>query len=269
MSEHIHNYIDICLSYDEAKPYTASIHIIANRWHWFVQVLHPPQYASPQICIEPFTKTTTKRSFNVYIFHSHKQSCRKKRLKRPKTAHYKSKKQLLDESLTRLYPQRVNFIPPHSHRPDEIACALRLQRQYEKTLQKRSKQINKTTKPKFRSLTKNLSCYNTRIRDSQKLLLYESPYHSMNVDQYDYRPLKKSPVPWEFRMYNKPKRFDHFATKTQTVTINTTESYKQMDAVVHNMYRQSVRDFFGEEYDMKTGIDYGYTVNNSKNPVYV
>eukprot|EP01083_Nonionella_stella_P082102 226565_1 len=197
------------------------------------------------------------------------QSCRKKRLKRPKTAHYKSKKQLLDESLTRLYPQRVNFIPPHSHRPDEIACALRLQRQYEKTLQKRSKQINKTTKPKFRSLTKNLSCYNTRIRDSQKLLLYESPYHSMNVDQYDYRPLKKSPVPWEFRMYNKPKRFDHFATKTQTVTINTTESYKQMDAVVHNMYRQSVRDFFGEEYDMKTGIDYGYTVNNSKNPVYV
>ena len=186
---------------------------------------------------------------------------------RPMTAGTRSKKALLEESGSRLYPQRHHLIP-HRYSPDEISRALRLQRQYEKTLQKRSRRINQRTKPKFRSLTRSMSCHSAKIRDS-KQSLYETPYHSMNVDDFDYRVLNKPIVAWDSRMYVKPKKTDHLATRTQTVSLNTTESYKRIGSMLDNMYRGSVKDFFGDNYDLRTGLDPNYVHSKQKRrPIY-
>ena len=182
------------------------------------------------------------------------------------TAHSQSKTELLSQSLGRLYPERSSLVLK-LFRPDEMSRALRLQRQYEKTLQKRSRHINQSRKPRFRSLTKNLSCHNAKIRDSKKTLACH-PYHSMNVDHYNSRTFSKPLVRWDSRMYVKPTRTDHLATRTQTVTLNTTESYRRIEAMMNNMYRPSVKDFFGEQYNIQTGLDPEYvSIKKKKGPI--
>lgn len=209
------------------------------------------------------------KSASISTFSTRRnESYQKIRKKRPMTAHRKSKKELLNESLTRLYSQRSNLMS-NKYSPDEVSRAVRLQRQYQKTLQKRARYINKNRKPKFQSLTKNISCYKVKLRDS-KQLLYESPFVSMNVDCFNYRQLQKPPIPWDSRRYNKPKRCEHFATSTQIVTLNTTASYKRIDAMMNNIYRPSVKDFFGANYNAKTGLDPSYIyMKNNKRPIYV
>lgn len=199
-----------------------------------------------------------------------KTAPRKRSINHNNDYHLKSKTELLNETLHHLYPTKAELIP-NKYRPDDISRAVRLHTQYQKTLQKRSRYINKIRKPKFSSLSKNISCYNAKIKCGQEMLLYESPYHSMNVDHFEHRPLKKVLIPWDLRMYNKTKSVDHMATRTQTVTINTTESYKRVNAMMNNMYRPSVKDFFGKEYDLKTGLDpkYVFQKQHHKRPIYV
>ena len=80
----------------------------------------------------------------------------------------------------------------------------------------------------------------------------------MNVEHFNYRTFSKPLIRWDSRMYIKPTRTDHLATGTQTVSLNTTESYKRVGAMLDNLYRGSVRDFFGEGYDLRTGRDPDY-----------
>ena len=232
--------------------------------------LQRPKSASGSYTLSTFS---TRRNDAYGPFAHNRPKSKQKQKQRPHTAHphyLKSKKDLLDQSLHRLYPTRDELIPP-KYSVDQIQRALRLQTQYQKTLQKRSRFINKMSKPKFRSLSKNVTCYYSKLK-SQEMLLYESPYHSMNVEHYNYRPLNKpNKIPWDLRMYNKPKPVDHLSTKSQMITINATESYKKINSMINNMYRPSVKKFFGEEYDLKTGLDpkYIYEKQHHKRPIYV
>mmetsp|Transcript_70329 Transcript_70329/g.111829 ORF Transcript_70329/g.111829 Transcript_70329/m.111829 type:complete len:95 (-) Transcript_70329:1-285(-) len=94
----------------------------------------------------------------------------------------------------------------------------------------------------------------------------------MNVELVSTRSFDKKPlIPWEFRMYSKPKRVEHFATKTQMVSLDTTESYHRWNEVMKATYRCSLKRFFGKNYDAKTGFDpdYIYLKNNQRPHIYV
>ena len=252
------------VSKSSRHPYNKSLPLNQHK-HKHIQ---RPKSASGLCAISTFS---TRRN-DVYGSFGARKKQKLKQRQRPKTAnpYSKSKRELLNESLHRLYPTRDELIPP-KYTPDEIQRALRLHAQYQKTLQKRSRFINKMNKPKFRSLSKNSSCYYSKLKSSQEMLLYESPYHSMNVDCFDHRELKKPSIPWDLRMYDKPKPVEHMTTKSQMITINATESYKKINSMINNMYRPSIKKFFGKGYDLKTGLDpkYIYQKQHHKRPIYV
>lgn len=148
----------------------------------------------------------------------------------------------------------------YRYSPDEIARAVRLERQSQICRQKAMRMRKMNRKSKFRNETnRGIDCVSIKMRDSKLSSLNESPYVSMNAEWFKLRELSKPSIPWNFRC-KKLKYYNHLASGKPVCALNVSENNMKMNKLFDNFKQAptSVRTFFGSKYDSNTGYDPHY-----------
>ena len=177
--------------------------------------------------------------------------CRSRSMKQ-----HTSKGELLRESAARLYAQKPQHIIPHRHVCHEMTCGMRLRQQQRITMQKRARYHNQRATHKFEPITKRKTCHDLNVL-AAKTMLYE-PSKSMNMSNFCHRNLEKPVIRFDCHKV-RPRRDHHLATGKETGTLNMMQSYHRVQRLMEGSYKQSLKGFFGKQYDLKTGHDPGYS----------
>ncbi len=136
-------------------------------------------------------------------------------------------------------------IENENYRATSVYRALRFQQFTEDRLKKYSHQ---DTSKKFRTIFKRASCFDDRIKFSKKSTINAEPYNNnrTHVDFHEFRDLNQKQL---YGPYN------------DTTTIRYHDKYSHNDCREEKMkyalskYRKkSIKNFFGSEYDLKTGV---------------
>ena len=77
-------------------------------------------------------------------------------------------------------------------------------------------------------------------------------YHNFRPE---YVPKDKQKAEWD-TFYHKPRNSDHLATHQEMLSLDATERYFKQNDIIQQLHSQpSVKQFFGNKYNILTGFD--------------